>query len=66
MMWTQRTVGRQESDDVFATRRFKSGTVVASYVLSDTSSGGDVGKDVGAASISVKCSDRWWIAEHPF
>ena len=45
------------SDDTFATW---------SSVLRDSSSGGDVGKDVGAASISVKCSDRWWVAEHPF
>ena len=34
-------------------------------VVREGSSGGDVGKDVEAASISVKCSDRWWIGEHP-
>ena len=52
---------------MFATWRSKNTcTLVAGSVLRDSGSGNDVGKDVGAASISMKCSDRRWIAEHLF
>ena len=70
-------VDRQERDDALATwGPQKSGTMVSS-VLRDSSSGHDVVRDCqgevcgdavrqgcGGTSISMKCSDRWWIAEH--
>ena len=46
MTWTQRRVDRQERDDVLATwGSEKSGTMVVSSVLRDSSSGDDVVRD---------------------
>ena len=46
VMWTRRRVDRQERDDVFAAWRSKrSGTLVASSVTRDSSSGDDVVHD---------------------